>query len=73
MLWHMTMMHGMLVLYILMDDDDAGQPGILVLWMVLSGMLMHLIVVPATALFRVWKFVALEAQVSNFTLFLSQI
>ena len=54
-----------------MDDGDADQPGILVLCMVLSGMLMHPIMVPA--LFGVWKVGALEVQVSNFTLFLSQI
>ena len=42
-----------------MDDGDANQPDILVLWMVLSGMLMHPIMVPA--LFGVWKFGAFEA------------
>ena len=42
-----------------MDDGDANQPDILVLWMVLSGMLMHPIMVPA--LFGVLKVGAFEA------------
>ena len=50
---------------------DADQPGVLVLWMVLSGMLMNLMMVPAMS--GVWKAGALEAQVTNLTLFLSQI
>ena len=60
----------MLALLMLMDGD-ADQPVIQVFHMVLFGMLMHPIIVPA--LFRVWKVGALEAQVSNLTLFLSPI
>ena len=61
---------GILVLLMLVFRDTY-QPGMLALWMVLSGMLMHPIMVQT--LFGVWKVGALEAQVSNFTLFLSQI
>ena len=66
----MMLVPGMLVLLMLVVRD-ADQPGMLVLWMVLSGMLMNLRMVPAMS--DVWKAVALEAQMSNFTLFLSQI
>ena len=66
----MMLVPGMLVLLMLVARD-ADQPGMLVLWMVLSGMLMNLTMVPAMS--GVWKGGALEAQVSNFTRFLSQI
>ena len=54
------MVPGMLALLMLMDGD-ADQ----------SGMLMHPTMVPA--MFGFWKAGTLEAQVSNFTPFLSQI
>ena len=69
-LHHVMLVPGMLVLLMLVVRD-ADQPGMLVLWMVLSGMLMNLRMVPAMS--DVWKAGALEAQVSIFTLFLSQI
>ena len=65
----MMLVPGVLVLLMLVVRD-ADQPGILV-WMVLSGMFMNLTMVPVMS--GVWKAGALEAQVSNFTLFLSQI
>ena len=67
---HVMLVPGMLILLMLVVRD-ADQLGMLVLWMELSGILMNLTMVPAMS--GVWKVDALEAQVSIFTLFLSQI